>query len=311
MTVQDTDFSTIDFKLVATRCPLCHADHYRDMGVRGNREYYEADPSTTPHVYTHVVQCKTCDFIYTNPIIKGAEQLENLYYSSPEAYQADDLLRVESMFKNRLDFISGYTSSFPLSLLDIGAGKGEFLAEALKRGWQVEGVEPSLKFCEYAKSNYNILIHHGYIGDNVKLSDKFSIVTLNHVLEHIDQPESFLKHLQSYLTKDGILYIEVPNTDSWLLRMADLVFRMKGKNWSSRLSPMHPPFHKYGYTKKSMRYLIKKCGYELVKIKTFNGKDRGYKYSKRSLSIILRDAMSMLNDLLGNRELLAVIVKIK
>jgi SAM-dependent methyltransferase len=305
------DLSAIHFELEKVPCPLCKSNDYKIIGVRGNREHYGADQSVQPYVCTDVVSCKVCGFIYTNPMIRGAEQLENLYYSSPDHYQADDISRVVTMFRNRLDFIAKHIRVRDITLLDVGAGKGEFLVEALNRGWKVEGVEPSLNFCEYAKVNYNLNIHHGYIGNQVKLRDKFSVVTLNHVLEHVDEPEALLKYLQACLHIEGILYIEVPNSDSWLLRMADLVFRLKGKNWSSRLSPMHPPYHKYGYTKRSMRYLLNKCGYEIINIKTFQGKDRGYKYSRRSLSIILRDVMSMLNDSLGNRELLAVIVKVK
>ncbi len=53
------------------QCMLCEKSEAIILGVRGNREHRGADSTAEPHLFTNVVQCKNCGFIYTNPEIKG------------------------------------------------------------------------------------------------------------------------------------------------------------------------------------------------------------------------------------------------
>ncbi|MFN6943736.1 MAG: methyltransferase domain-containing protein [Cytophagaceae bacterium] len=294
-----------EYKKVEIPCPLCSSEAFSILGTRGNREYFGADPKAEPHVWTNVVQCKKCGFIYTNPQIYGLEFLEKEYYDDPQRYQAVNLSGITEMFEQRLSFISGFKRGG--KLLDIGAGKGEFLNKAKDQKWDVFGVEPSGKFCLYAKQVYSINIVKGFLGEESFQKSSFDLITLNHVLEHVDEPEKLLRLIKSFLKPDGIIYVEVPNTGTLMLKLADIYFRLKGLKWSSRLSPLHPPFHKYGYTKSSMAYVLHKSGFEILEFKTFSGKDRGYKYQKRSNVTKLKEFVSDFLDLLGNRELLGVI----
>jgi len=195
-------------------------------------------------------------------------------------------------------------------LLDVGAGKGEFLAQAIKEGWEVQGVEPSPNFCAYVRDRFHIEVHAGYLGDSLPIPEHgFDVITLNHVLEHVDQPHSLLNLLPRYLKNDGVVFMEVPNCDSYFLRVADLYFRVKGLHWSSRLSPFHPPFHRFGFTARSLKFLLQRCNYEVLHIATFSGRDRGFlcKKSRWNPEVMLRDLASRSFQFLENRELLAVI----
>jgi SAM-dependent methyltransferase len=198
--------------------------------------------------------------------------------------------------------------------LDVGSGKGEFLYEAVKDNWEAVGIEPSEEFCEFAQTKYKVKAFHGSLDQSNEIQKSyFDVVSMNHVLEHVGRPHELLKLISCYLVEDGLIFIEVPNADSYFLRIIDIYFKLKKLNWSSRLSPLHPPYHKYGYTKQSLKYLLDKCGYKVVAVKTFFGKDRGYK-KKRKGSIVealLRDLVSTVVNFLGNRELLCVIAKQK
>lgn len=96
--------------------------------------------------------------------------------------------------------------------LDIGSGSGallNFFQEVM--GTKSKGVEPDNKYRDYSKERglevYSSL--QEYLENNQVQPD---IVTLSHVLEHLDDPASFLNHLRSsVLNPTGYLLIEVPN----------------------------------------------------------------------------------------------------
>ena len=49
--------------------------------------------------------------------------------------------------------------------------------------------------------------------NNVGLAD---IIILRHVIEHIIKPDGFIEKLKTILTKEGLIFIEVPEHDSWI-----------------------------------------------------------------------------------------------
>lgn len=278
------------------------------MGVRGTREYFGADPQADPHLTTDVMRCGACDFIYVNPMHERMLALEQAHYDDPERYSATVGCDSSTMYQVRLDLLSAYKAGG--TLLDVGAGKGEFLALARDQGWRVEGIEPSSSFRRYARERYGIECHAGYLGDSASLPEhSFDVITLNHVLEHVERPHGLLDVARRYLKADGVLFIEVPNCDSYFLRVADLYFRMKGLSWSSRLSPFHPPFHRFGFTARSLIRLLERSRFRVLRTATFSGRDRGFKQKKFwwHPEVVLRELATAALQVLGNRELLAVI----
>lgn len=291
-------------------CLLCGKSDAVILGIRGNREYRGADLSLEPHLFTNVVRCKNCDFIYTNPEIKGVEFLEREHYNNPEEYQADNSNQVVEMFEHRVNYLRKFKDKG--NLLDVGAGKGEFVFVAERNGFNAIGIEPSQRFCEFAEKTYNVKVYQGFLADCEELkTKKFDVITLHHVLEHIENPSELLLQISKYLQSDGIIYIEVPNTDSIAVKLIDFYFRLQGKNWSCRLSPLHPPFHKYGYTPKSLEYLLKKCEFKIKRMETFSLLSRSSKNfiaGKGAAGLIKNLGINFL-DAFGNRDMLTFVVK--
>lgn len=296
-----------DYTLDKRTCPVCNSDDAGKIGIRGNREYTGADQAAEPHIVTNVVRCKVCDFIYTNPEIHGLEYLENEHYSDADNYMKEKGEAIHEMFAGRLAFIKRKSIPGKKRLLDIGAGKGEFLHAATAEGFDATGIEPSANFCEFGRNAYHVKLFNGLLGSVPEIEgSRFDIVTMHHVLEHVEEPVKLITLIKSYLEKDGILFIEVPNCNSYLTQLADFFFRIKGLGWSSRVSPLHPPFHKFGYTPRSIRYLLKACGYKVTGYKTFSGKDRS-SFSKKGIKYRLASLFSSTVSILGNRELLCII----
>lgn len=97
------------------------------------------------------------------------------------------------------------------TLLDIGAGTGDFLLEAERQGWSITGIEPS----ENAK---NIAVKKGipFTEEIEQLPDNiFDVITMWHVLEHIPDTQAHIKQLKRILKKDGVIVVAVPNFKSY------------------------------------------------------------------------------------------------
>jgi SAM-dependent methyltransferase len=291
-------------------CPLCGtAGRGRRIGTRGNREHFGADPQATPHLWTNVVRCCDCAFLYTSPPLPVGVKLEQAYYNDAGRYTAFEASVGQRSIRRRLAWLARHAKG---QLLDVGAGKGEFVLEAGRTGWEAVGLEPSPAFCDYARERLGVTLVCGWLGEEAGISTaSFDLVTLNHVLEHVEEPVPLLRSIAAYLRPGGLLFVEVPNCDSLFLRLTDLYFRLRGLPWSSRLSPLHPPFHRFGYTRRSLAFALGRAGFAIVARRTFPGADRGYRVLTHgdALAGRLRTVASRALSLLPNRELLCVLAR--
>ena len=292
-------------------CLICGSQNQKFLGRRGNQEYLNA-PKSELHYVTNIVQCKNCTFIYCNPVITLADEMERSHYNNSETYLDTESKSYGKPYARGLKAISKFGNRG--KLLDVGAGKGEFLELAKKSGFEVSGIEPSSEFCNYALVELGISIFCGTVIDyknNSLLSKEYDYITLFHVLEHVKDPKELLQELLPFFSVSGICYIEVPNSDSTLLRFADCFFRFMRRDWSSRLSPIHPPFHSIGYTKNAIKKLIESSEYEIIDIWTFTGRDRGHQIRNRFgfAKRVIRNLVVQTLGILPNKELIGVLVR--
>lgn len=111
--------------------------------------------------------------------------------------------------KNKVKLIN--TQSQKGTLLDIGAGTGDFLVVAKNDGWDTIGIEPS----EKAKT---IAINKG-VNFAANLSDledhSFDVITMWHVLEHVPNLDEYILELKRLVKPTGTILIAVPNFKSF------------------------------------------------------------------------------------------------
>ena len=201
---------------------------------------------------------ETLDLVYTHP--QPSENILLKYYESEDYISHTDGKR--SLFekayhfvknialKNKLDLINGLQVSKG-SLLDIGAGTGEFLNVAKENGWKCVGVEPS----EKAKA---IAITKGvFFSDTTQqLEDhSFDIITMWHVLEHVPNIENQIKELKRLLKPNGTIVIAVPNFNSY-----------DAKQYGVFWAAYDVPRHLWHFSKTAIKLLFQKQGLELIQI---------------------------------------------
>lgn len=100
---------------------------------------------------------------------------------------------------------------FPATLLDVGAGTGDFLLQARHYGWNIKGVEPNVQARNLSEKK-GILLSSSL---EEVTGQQFDVVTLWHVLEHIPNLEETVHQLSHLVKPGGILIIAVPNYKSY------------------------------------------------------------------------------------------------
>ena len=98
------------------------------------------------------------------------------------------------------------------ALLDVGCGRGAFMAAARARGWRVSGIEPSATV-RPIEAGLDPLIVRGKLEDACMSPEAVDGVTMWDVLEHLDDPHAGLRAVVAMLRPGGIAAIETPNED--------------------------------------------------------------------------------------------------
>ena len=185
-------------------CDLCGGNTTRDVGHR--------DRFGAP--LTNVV-CLDCGLVYTNPMPTDAalagyyKKDYRLHYQGARGPRAKHLMRGMRRAQGRLDLIAPYLA--PGSrLLDIGAGAGEFVAAAAAHGYSASGVEPSVSFAAFARKHFKADVREGE-WQALDPAERFDLVSMHHVLEHLAQPRAAFLHVRSLLRDGGLFYVSVPN----------------------------------------------------------------------------------------------------
>ena len=108
--------------------------------------------------------------------------------------------------KNKLSLINSLKKN-DKSILDIGAGTGDFLSFIQSEFISVKGIEPNQKARELAQEK-GISLEQDLKDVKGKL---FDVITMWHVLEHVPNLEETIRDVEALLKPNGILIIAVPN----------------------------------------------------------------------------------------------------
>ena len=137
-------------------------------------------------------------------------------------------------------------------LLDIGCGVGDFLHVAENKGWQCTGVEPSEEAREIARQRIkgDLL----YSEDLEQLTDQsFDLITMWHVLEHVDDLKWQVAQLQRLIKPNGRIVIAVPNYRSY-----------DGRFYNAYWAAYDVPRHLNHFNKTVITKIFKTSGLSLV-----------------------------------------------
>jgi len=167
------------------------------------------------------VRCKNCDMVYVSPRLKSSI-VDSLYNEKPytEFYKIKLIPSIDYrrnvLAVNKYNQIAKYFNK-PGKVLDIGSGLGEVLSVFQENNWDCTGVEFNEFAVNYSRKAFGLNIIDRSIYD-FDLSEKYDVIMLWGVLEHLYEPLQILKKVYSLLKDDGILLLEVPSAASVLVR---------------------------------------------------------------------------------------------
>ena len=247
-------------------CPICEIKPTKYIGKRGGSSHRE-----NLGVETQIWSCGACQLIFPNPMPFPTRGLGQHYEVDADQYfQAHDKdIRLEGAFSliEQAENMLGRKGR----LLDVGVGRGEILIAAKERGWEVEGVEPSQSFAQYAEDRIGVKIWNQPVEDTKIPENVFDVVILAAVLEHLYDPDEVIKKISGILKPGGLLFLDVPNEKGLFFKVGNAYQRLRGRDWCVNLAPTFSPFHVFGFGPKSLRAILKKHGLQPKSWKIYAG----------------------------------------
>jgi 2-polyprenyl-3-methyl-5-hydroxy-6-metoxy-1,4-benzoquinol methylase len=194
-------------------CPICNGQNFEP--------FIKCIDYTVSKETFQIVQCKDCDFKFTNPrplqseIGKYYESEDYISHSNSKkglfnlAYQTIRNITLQGKVK----LVNSFNTETK-KLLDIGCGTGEFLNAAKTAGWTVEGLEPGENARSYGIKTFGLTVNDLSYLANLK-SETFDVITMWHVLEHVPNLHETLQQIRKILKPNGRLIIAVPNCEAF------------------------------------------------------------------------------------------------
>jgi len=225
-----------------------------------------------------IAKCRKCSLVYVNPQPTLSEL--NSHYSKNYNYSYMQKSAPSKNDKKDAEILEKMKKSNCSSLLDVGCGSGLFVLSAKKHGFKAKGIDLSQKMISYGKNKFNLDLS---IKDFLKMNEKFDNITMRHFLEHTKNPSQCIKKAKSLLKKDGLLFIKVPNIESF-------AFSISGKRWNW----LSPPAHLFFFSPKTITKLLEKQGFTIRKIETRRGDSESLLFH---LGISIADKLGLWNYL--------------
>lgn len=237
---------------LSKRCPLCGNKEFRFY--RKDIEDYEYRiKGTFP-----VIQCTSCGLIMQKDIPADISQFYPDDYLSYQSFGKSKLGFFLSILKNRLYSIRtkkirkfiGSTGR----VLDVGCGNCTLLKSLKKQGdYELFGIDIKRRDIDYKENGVNF--SKGTLEKLDFPSDYFDLVSLDNLIEHVQDPVFFMKKVYKILKPNGWVVGTTPN-----IKSVDAV--LFGKYWGG----YHIPRHFYFFTQSTLKKLLTKTGFRNVKL---------------------------------------------
>ena len=193
---------------------------------------------------TELYKCTSCGFIQSS---EASDVLS--YYKELKDAEYEAGRKERGIQANKL--LNTITGSKPYGrLVDIGAGSGILVEEAIKLGYKAEGVEPSI-WLQNRAAERNIPVHLG-VFPHPDVAGNIDVISIVDVIEHVNDPVGLLTDIRKGLSDSGIGLVVTPDVGSFAAHLL-------GKRW------WHYRIAHIGYfNRKTLFLALERAGLDVV-----------------------------------------------
>jgi SAM-dependent methyltransferase len=201
-------------------------------------------------------RCADCGFIALDGE-PGPDLYRDAYFAD---YAGGDYLGQEAQrrreARRRLELLARVAAP-PAHLLEVGAAAGFFLDEARESGYDGTGVEPNATMAAHGRDALGLDVRTATLAEAELAPGSFDAACAFHVVEHLTEPLESVRAIGAALRPGGHLLVEVPNVQS-------AAARRRGREWP----PLELPHHVGHHGPCSMRELLRRAGFQVLRIDT-------------------------------------------
>jgi SAM-dependent methyltransferase len=217
-----------------------------------------------PAVATPVVECPVCGTRADGPPVEGYGQYTlhgcrkcEFTFCHPMRAADGGCYEANAEYEDRWEFqwVANRLDALALrgAVLDIGCGDGRFLSGLADR-FTLTGLDLNPSAIERArltrglKDVYTLTIEE--MRQRTDLAGTYDVVTLFHVLEHVEDPAGLIASIAACLRPGGLLALSVPNPERLALRWCR-------EEWD------YPPHHLTRWTPHALRNVLRDHGFQV------------------------------------------------
>ncbi len=239
---------------VSIACPIC--------GVASARPQWHLDGFTFS-------RCSGCGLLYQNPQPDHSELIQRYdeEYFDYEIENQEPFLQLNLLGLQDVGFfediqpnaLSGSSPRF----VDVGCATGRLIHHLQALGWKEQGIEVCRPAAEYGRRERGVSIFTGTLEEARLAAGEYDVVHASHVIEHLQDPGSFLDEAFRLLRPNGHLILITPNSDGFQAKL------MRGR-WRSAIAD-----HMLLFSRRTLALLLKKHGFQVEKSRTWGGIPQG------------------------------------
>ena len=215
----------------------------------GSRKYHIIHKSVRGDVNVDVLKCDECGLVRLSEV-----KTNDKWYSDAEMRKSDseeNMKEIRSAARKddlrRYEFIRPMIEN--LTYLDFGCGSGGVLNYAINDAKRCIGIELERNMLE-ALAGEGLECYYSVDAALGKINRTVDVISMFHVLEHIEKPLEILEKLKMLLKDKGKMIIEVPNADDVLLSLYESEAFADFTYWEA---------HLYLYNNETLRELMRQA----------------------------------------------------
>ncbi len=233
------------------RCPLCDGTDYAEemIGDCSSHSLYKPPLPKTQRW----LRCRCCDHIYVEGSFTPAALTLLFSGAHPNQTPGKGIEQARYVSARMVEIVCRQMPAPEGRWLDVGFGNGSLLTTAAEFGFAVVGTDLRESHVEMMRQlGFEA---HAVDFETYRPTEPLDVISMADVLEHMPFPKQALQHARALLRDDGLLFVSMPNSDSFI--------------WQALSRDGVNPYwgeieHYHNFGRQRLYALLRECGFEPV-----------------------------------------------